>query len=341
MDARQFLKEARELYAKDPKPGMTYMPPPEWDYTIDGLKRILGYYGDRTGNFINFFIAFLHVTTLSERFANPDASNRWVDDIQAANKKSQEDAKSEAWCEERWGFCEEHLCEAVLKHIDEIAAISRKSHEEQDALVTLANELRKYPTISTDSSIGETVSKAISLYKNSIKANADIDTYNEMLKLSEKLNNQDSALLDMIKHCIKGKTQLLNDIIKQHGTYEEQLHHVISDSLNGKYVFWDSEEINLCRYMRVDSIAMKKYGDDINVFLNGPSLVLDWGFSPLFNKDSGCFLSTTAKLDTELNSLHVIGFDELCELVEKHTPFMLDYIKKLALKDTNHDHQVS
>lgn len=334
MDAKQFLKEARELYAKEPKSGITHMPPPEWDYTLDGLKRIIGYYSDRTGNFINFFIAFLHVITLTERFTNPDAANRWADEVQSAIQKSQEDAKSTDWCY-HWDLCEEYLCETVLKHIDEIAAISKKSHDEQDALITLVHELRKYPTITSNSSIGETVSKAISLYMDSIKAKADIDTYYEMLKLTDKLNNQDSALLDMIKRGITGKTLLLNDMNTRHGTCEEQLQHAILDSLNGKYVFWDHEEINLCRYMRIDGINMQTYGSDINLFLTGPSLVLDWGFSPLFNTDSRCFLSTMTKIDTKLHTLHVINFDELCKLVEKHTHFMLDYIKKLACPKSN------
>jgi hypothetical protein len=35
-------------------------------------------------------------------------------------------------------------------------------------------------------------------------------------------------------------------------------------------------------------------------------------------------------IEQGLTELHIIDFDELCKLVEKHTPFMLDYIKKLA-----------
>jgi hypothetical protein len=30
--------------------------------------------------------------------------------------------------------------------------------------------------------------------------------------------------------------------------------------------------------------------------------------------------------------VNVIEFDELCKLVEKHVPFMLDYVKKLEEK---------
>lgn len=325
MDARQFLKEAREIYAKEPKSGMTYMPPPEWDYTIDGLKRILGYYSDRTGYFINFFIAFLRVTTLTERFANPDAGLRWKDEVEAARKKAEEDCGSNDW-RDSLGLCEEFFCEVALKHIDEIAAISRKCHEEQNAIATLVNELRKYPTLTADPSFGEKVTKSIGLYMHT---KADIETYKEMSKIAEKLNDKNNGLLDMIRRCTKDKTRILNDLIKQNGSFEEQLSNAIVGALGGKYVFCDDEDINLCKYMRIGGIKLTGYADK-SVSLTGRTLHLDWGFCPNFVEDSSLYLSCMSTIEKGLADLHAIEFDELCKLVEKHTPFMLDYIKKLA-----------
>ena len=330
MDAKQFLKEAREIYAKEPKSGITYMPPPEWDYTIDGLKRILGYYRDRTGSFINFFIAFLRVTTLTERFSNPDAGLRWADEVDAVSKKAQEDCGSKYW-RDSYDLFEEYLCEVVLKHINEIAAISRKRKEETGAIVTLVNELRKYPTITKEQSFGETVPKAIALYNDSVHAKADIETYKEMSKIAEKLNDKNTDLLEMIRRCTQGKAHLLRKIIKENGSLEKQLRNAIVGSLGGKYVFWDDEDVNNCKYMRIDGLTLTGPGDK-SVWLTGRTLHLDYGFHPYFNEESSFYLSRMSTIEQGLTELHVIEFDELCKLVEKHTPFMLDYIKKLAYK---------
>lgn len=328
MDAKQFLKEARELYAKEPKSGITYMPPPEWDYTLDGLKRILGYYSDRTGYFINFFIAFLRVTTLTERWTNPDAGLRWKDEVEAARKKAEETCGSTYW-QDSLGLCEEFLCEVVLKHIDEIAAISRQSHEEQNAIATLVNELRKYPTLNSDESLCENVAKSIGLYMDSMHAKADIETYREMSKVAEKLYDKKPDLLDMIRRCSKGKAHLLRKIIKENGSLEKQLRNAIIGALGGKYVFWDDEDFNHCKYMRIDGTTFTGPGDK-SVWLTGRTLHLDYGFCPYFNEESSLYLSRMSTIEEGLTELHLIKFDELCKLVEKHTPFMLDYIKKLA-----------
>jgi hypothetical protein len=328
MDAKQFLKEARELYAKEPKSGITYMPPPEWDYTLDGLKRILGYYSDRTGYFINFFFAFLRITTLTERFTNPDAGIRWVDEAEAARKKAEETCGSKDW-RDSLGLLEEFLCEVVLKHIDEIAAISRQSHEEQNAIATLVNELRKYPTLNSDESLCVNVAKSIGLYMDSMHAKADIETYREMSKVAERLYDKKPDLLDMISRCSKGKAQLLRKIIKENGSIEKQLRNAIIGALGGKYVFWDNEDVIHCKYMRIDGTTLTGPGDK-SVWLTGRTLHLDYGFCPYFNEDSSVYLSRMSTIEQGLTELHIIDFDELCKLVEKHTPFMLDYIKKLA-----------
>lgn len=328
MDAKQFLKEAREIYAKEPNSEITRDILPEWDYTLDGLKRILGYFSDRTGYFINFFIAFLHTNTLTERFTNPDAGLRWKDEVDAAVKKADETCGSTYW-QDSLVFCEEFLCEVVLKHIDEIAAISRKSHEEKNAIATLVNELRKYPTINADESLGKNVAKSIGLYKESIHADADIETYKKMSEIAEKLNDKNADLLDMIRRCSKDKKHRLNKIIKQNGSIEKQLRNAIIGAIGGKYVFWYDEDINYCKYMRVDGIKFTGYGDKW-VSLTGRKFLVDTDFCPKFDEDSSLDLSKMNTIEKGLSKLHVIEFAELCKLVEKHVPFMLPYIQKLG-----------
>lgn len=324
MDAKQFLKEAREIYAGEPKSGITDMPPPEWDYTLEGLKRILGYYRDRTGYFINFLFAFLHVTTLTERFANPDAGIRWQDEVDAASKKAEE-ACGSTYCR----LCEEYLCEVVLKHIDEIAAICRKLHEEQNAIATLVDELRKYPPVNSDKSLCENVAKSIGLYMGSRHAEADIETYKKMSKIAENLNDKNIDLLDMIRRCTKGKTRLRNKIIKENGSIEKQLRNAIIGAIGGKYVFWDDENVNCCKYMRIDGVTFTGPGDK-SVSLTVSALRLAYGVYPEFVEDSSLYLSSMSTIEKWLAKLHVIDFNELCKLVEKHVPFMLPYIQKLS-----------
>jgi hypothetical protein len=253
-----------------------------------------------------------------------------VDEAEAARKKAEGTCGSKDW-RDSLGLLEEFLCEVVLKHIDEIAAISRQSHEEQNAIATLVNELRKYPTLNSDESLCVNVAKSIGLYMDSMHAKADIETYREMSKVAEKLHDKNTDLLDMICRCIKGKAQVLRKIIKENGSLEKQLRNAIIGELGGKYVFWDDEDVNNCKYMRIDGLTLTGPGDK-SVWLTGRTLHLDYGFHPYFNEESSFYLSRMSTIEQGLTELHVIEFDELCKLVEKYTPFMFDYIKKLAYK---------
>jgi hypothetical protein len=164
---------------------------------------------------------------------------------------------------------------------------------------------------------------------DSMHAKADIETYREMSKVAEKLHDKNTDLLDMICRCIKGKAQVLRKIIKENGSLEKQLRNAIIGELGGKYVFWDDEDVNNCKYMRIDGLTLTGPGDK-SVWLTGRTLHLDYGFCPYFNEESSLYMSRMSTIEQGLPELHVIEFNELCNLVEKHTPFMLDYIKKLA-----------
>ena len=202
--------------------------------------------------------------------------------------------------------------------------------DEYKAIDAMNDELRKCPTITCDSNIGDIMTEVISLYKQVINARKDIDTYKKMNELCDKINTEKTSLANMIHSCIDATKKVLADIESKHGKYETHLHNVFSDILKGKYVYWDNDDVHCVKYMHIDGVKIKKYGDDIELFLHGSILGLDWGGGPSFAPDTGMFLSYLSEIDKSVEKLHVIDFNELCKLVEKHAPFMLDYFKKLA-----------
>ena len=330
MDAKQFLKEAREQYsAKE-------FPPPTgfckfWEdgvSSLDVFKRSLCRYTDRSGTTINYLCALLRVRTLTERFTGANTDGRWTAGYDELLKQADKEESLHA----RWAKEEELLLGLVLEHFDEIVRIMRTMTDEYKALDAMNDELRKCPTITNDGNIGNIVTDVISLYNQVMNAREDIDTFKKMTDLCENIHNEKTSLLDMIHSCIEANTKVLGDIESKHGKCETHLHHVCSDILKGKYVYWDSDDVHCVKYMHIDGVTLKKYGDDMELSLHGSILGLDWGGGPSFAPDAGIFLSYLTHIDTSFEKLHIVEFDELCKLVEKHVPFMLDYIKKLAEK---------
>ena len=329
MDAKQFLKEAREQYsAKD-------FPPPTgfckfWEDGVESLdvfKRALCRYTDRSGTTINYLCALLHVRTLTERFTgvNPDGLwNKEVSDVLSAIPDS------DLSMHERWVQEEEVLLGIVLDHFDEITRRMRQMTDEYKAIDAMNDELRKCPTITCDSNIGDIMTEAISLYKQVINARQDIDTYKKMNELCDKINTEKTSLANMIHSCIDASKKFLGDIESKHGKCETHIHDVFSDIMKGKYVYWDADDVHCVKYMHIDGVKIKKYGDDMELILHGSILGLDWGGGPSFAPDTGMFLSYLSEIDKSVEELHIIDFNELCKLVEKHVPFMLPYIQKLS-----------
>lgn len=329
MDAKQFLKEAREQYsAKE-------FPPPTgfcrfWEDGVESLdvfKRSLCRYTDRSVTTINYLCALLHVRTLTERFAGTNTEGLWnkeVSDVLATTHDS------ELSMHDRWANEEEVLLGIVLEHFDEITRRMRQMTDEYKAIDAMNDELKKCPTITCDSNIGDIMTEVISIYKQVINAREDIVIFKKMTDLCEAIHNEKTSLVNMIHSCIEGRTKVLADIENKHGKCETHLHNVFSDILKGKYVYWDNDDVHCVKYMHIDGVKIKKYGDDMELYLHGSILGLDWGGGPSFAPDTGIFLSYLTKIDKSVEELHIVEFDELCKLVEKHVPFMLDYIKKLA-----------
>lgn len=328
MDAAQFLKEAREQYSGKEFPPPTGFPS-FWEDDISSLdvfKQSLCRYTDRSGTTINYLVALLRVRTLTERFSGTNTEGLWDKEIRDAIEKLDDTGLS---MYDRWAKEEEVILGIVLDHFDEINRRMRQMTAEYKAIDAMNDELRKYPTVTCDSNIGDIMTEVISLYKQVINARKDIDTFNKMIELCDEINTDKTSLVTMIRTCIDSSTKFLGDIENKHGKYETHLCSSFMDILKGKYVYWDADDMHCVKYMRIDGVSLKKYGDDMELFLNGTSFGFDWGGGPVFTPDNGQFLSYLAKIDKSVEKLHVVGLDELCKLVEKYVPFMLPYIQKL------------
>ena len=329
MDARQFLKEAKEQYsAKE-------FPPPTGFYhfweddvsSLDVFKRSLCRYTDRSGTTINYLFSLLHARTISERFAGTNPDGIWKEEWNDIVAKADEDGRT---FRDRWAMEEELLLGIVLDNFDEVTRRLRQMTAEHKAIDAMNAELKKYPNVTCDGNIGDIMRESIGLYKQVMNSRADIETYKEIQKLCDNIHDNKTSLVNMIRDCINASKDLLSDIEKKHGTYETHLHKVLVDNLKGKYIYWDNKDFYCVKYMRIDGVTMKPSGDDKELFMKGPILGFDWGGSPSFAPDSSIFLSYLNKIDKSTEELHIVEFDELCKLVEKYAPFMLDYIKKLA-----------
>ncbi len=81
--------------------------------------------------------------------------------------------------------------------------------------------------------------------------------------------------------------------------------------------------------MRLVDVKMDGWSDK-DVYLKGQLIYFDWGIIPKFSPDASVFLSSMSTLDAKVDCLHVVEIDDLLKEAEKHTPFMLDYMKKLT-----------
>jgi hypothetical protein len=99
--------------------------------------------------------------------------------------------------------------------------------------------------------------------------------------------------------------------------------------MKGKFIYWDEGKSKSSRYMCLTDVKVDGWSDK-DVYLKGPSIYFERGVTPKLSPDCSVFLSSMSTLDATVDCLHVVEIDDLLKEVEKHTPFMLDYMKKLT-----------
>lgn len=334
MDGRQFLKEARELYAADKEKFSGVQEVSNivraWggnDLSFDTFKRTLCHYTDRSGHVTNYLYAILHCGSISERIADPDRLHcPWRDEMMEANKRAE--SESQSWFEEMY-LREIYILEVVLKHFDEIVTRFKQRFAEEDALDELNDALRKYPKANCDGDMGAKVRESISMYNEISCAKSDIERYKKMIEIGKTLVTANDSLMKMMNDDMNARSNRIEQLTKDHGNAEANIHDALLDAMKGKFIYWDEGNTQHSMYMRLDDVKMDGWSDKA-VYLKGPLIYFDWGIVPKFSPDGSVYLSYMTKLSAKVDCLHIVEIDELLKEVEKHTPFMLDFIKKLT-----------
>lgn len=334
MDARQFLKEARELYAAD-KEKLTGVQDVStivraWgakDLSFETFKRTLCHYTDRSGHVTNYLCALLHCGPISERLADPDTLPcPWRDEMMEANKRAE--SESQSWFEEM-DLTESYILEVVLKHFDEIVTRFKQRFAEEDALDELNEALRKYPKANCNGDMGAKVNESISMYNEISCAKSDIDRYKKMIDIGKTLVTENPELMTMMTNNMDARSNRIKQLTKDHGNAEANIRNALLDAMKGKFVYLDGGKTQDSRYMRLVDVKMDGFSDKA-VYLKGPLIYFDWGMIPKFSPDGSVYISYMTNLSKKVDCLHIVEIDELLKEVEKHTPYMLDFIKKLT-----------
>lgn len=334
MDARQFLKEARELHDADKERFKGVKDVSDvvkgWganDWSLDTFKRTLCHYTDNSGHVTNYLLALLNCKLISEIIVDSDAlKGPWIDDVRAVVKRA--DAECDSWWD-RMDLYEIYTLELVLKHFDEIIKRFKQRFAENDAIDELHNALRKYPKANCDGDMGAKVNESISLYNEISCAKSDIERYKKMIEIGKTLVSDNAEIMTMLTNNMKARSNRIKQLTEEHGNAEANIRNALVDAMKGKFIYWDEGETQHSMYMRLVDVKMDGWRDK-DVFLKGPTIYFDWGIKPKFVADGSVYLSYMSKLSDKVDCLHVVEIDDLLKEVEKHTPFMLDFIKKLT-----------
>lgn len=328
------MKEARELHDADKERFKGVKDVSEvvkgWggeDLSLDTFKRTLCHYTDRSGHVTNYLCAILNCKPISELVVDSDAlEGPWIDDIRAVIKRA------EAECDSWWSCMdleEIYILELVLKHFDEIVKRFKQRFAEEDAIVELNKALRKYPKANCDGGMGTKVRESISLYNEISCAYSDIERYKKMIEIGKTLVTANDSLIKMMNDDMNARSNRIEQLTKHHGNAEANIHDALLNAMKGKFIYWDEGNTQHSMYMRLDDVKMDGWSDKA-VYLKGPLIYFDWGIVPKFSPDGSVYLSYMTKLSAKVDCLHIVEIDELLKEVEKHTPFMLDFIKKLT-----------
>lgn len=336
IDARQFLKEARELHDADKERFRGCQHVSEvvkgWggnDLSLDTFKRTLCHYTDHSGHVTNYLCAILNCKPISELIIDSDAlEGPWIDEVRAVVKRAE--AECDSWWS-RMDLEEIYILELVLKHFDEIVKRFKQRFAEEDAIVELNKALRKYPKANCDGGMGAKVSESISLYNELSCTESDIERYKKMIGIGKTLVTDNAELMNMLTNNMNARSNRIKQLTNEHGNAETNIRNALLGAMKGKFIYWNDGDLNDSKYMRLVDVKMDGWSDK-DVFLKGPTIYFDWGVKPKFSADGSVYLSCMSKLSTKVDCLHVVEIDELLKEVETHAPFMLDFIKKLSEK---------
>ena len=334
IDGRQFLKEARELHEADKERFKGCQDVSDvvrgWganDLSLETFKRTLCHYTDHSGHVTNYLCALLNCKPISEMIVNSDAlEGPWIEEQRAVVKRAE--AECDSWWS-RMDLDEIYILELVLKHFDEIVKRFKQRFAEEDAIVELNNALRKYPKANCDGDMGAKVSESISLYNEISCTESDIERYKKMIDIGKTLVTDNAELMTMLANNMNARSNRIKQLTNEHGNAEANIRNALLDAMKGKFIYWDEGDSKPSMYMRLVDVKMDGWSDKA-VFLKGPLIYFDWGVKPKFEAKGSVYLSYMSKLSTKVDCLHVVEIDELLKEVEKHTPFMLDFIKKLT-----------
>ena len=250
----------------------------------------------------------------------------WIEEQRAVVKRAE--AECDSWWS-RMDLDEIYILELVLKHFDEIVKRFKQRFAEEDAITELNRALRKYPKANCDGDMGAKVSESISLYNEISCTESDIEKYKKMIDIGKTLVTDNAELMTMLANNMNARSNRIKQLTNEHGNAEANIRNALLDAMKGKFIYWDEGDSKPSMYMRLVDVAMDGWSDKA-VYLKGPLIYFDWGVKPKFEAKGSVYLSYMSKLSTKVDCLHVVEIDELLKEVEKHTPFMLDFIKKLT-----------
>lgn len=330
------MKEARELHEADKERFKGCQDVSDvvkgWganDLSLETFKRTLCHYTDNSGHVTNYLCALLNCRPISELTVDSDAlEGPWINEARAVVKRA--DAECDSWWS-RMDLEEIYILELVLKHFDEIVKRFKQRFAEEDAIAELHRALRKYPKANCDGDMGAKVSESISLYNEISCTESDIERYKKMIDIGKTLVTDNAELMTMMTDNMNACSNRIKQLTEEHGNAEANIRQALLDTMKGKFIYLDDRDAQHSRYIRLVDVKMDGWSDK-DVFLKGPLIYFYWGIKPKFEADCSVYLSRMSKLSDKVDCLHVVEIDELLKEVEKHTPFMLDFIKKLSEK---------
>lgn len=323
MDGKQFLKEAKEAYSEHIAVNFS-------NFTVEEFKRSIYHYIGRDGTAINFLCALLHQKTREDRKKYPGLMlhpERQAD-VDIVLKRAKEETDHWKAEHQRWF---ELLVEVVLKYIDEIAIALKQKADDRAALQKLFTELGKLPSLIGDERLGPMVDTIIRKYMDAASARHDLNVFKEMMKLTSDLRGKKDSITSLLSDTIKDASSHVSEIIRGYTGIEDQVLAILSECLEGKYVFWnDGATDDWKKIMRIDKVTLDRGGRS-ELLLHGPYVApLRWDHKDKCEYAQGMYWSYLEDISKHIGEIAIVEWEDLLGYVEKHAPFAMELIQQLG-----------